>query len=96
MPGKPTSPTFRIVPAALTFVLLFTVAIPWWWQFVPQLGERVILGAPVWFLSAVVGSFITSIVTARSLQRAWDWLEQSEEWDEESGHDEASSGDTSS
>ena len=92
MQGKPTPSSFRIVPAALTIVLLFLVAIPWWWQFVPQLGERVVFGAPVWFLSAVAGSVFTSIVTARFLQLAWDSLEQSlEEVEDETVRDGDSS-----
>ncbi len=73
-PRKPF-PALRI---AAVFILLFTIAIPWWWRWLPNLGNQTLLGAPIWFVTAVVGSFLISAVTVKCLAIAWDALEDEE------------------
>jgi len=71
----PSKRKFRIGYSIASFVLLFIFAIPWWWQFFPELGSRVFLGAPMWFVTSAFGSLLVSIVTARSLAVAWDQMD---------------------
>ena len=70
---KPSSSTssLSILPSATVLVGLFIFAIPWWWGFFPALGGKVILGAPLWFITSVAGSILVSISTARFLSLAW-------------------------
>lgn len=65
--------------AAALFIGLFLFAIPWWWQFLPDLGDRVVVGAPLWFITSVAGSLAVSIVTAYFLSRAWQAIEDDPE-----------------
>jgi hypothetical protein len=86
-PTSPNSKQLRIGRAAALFVFLFVVAIPWWWRFLPEIGSRVVMGAPLWFVTSIVGSLIVSAVSARYLAIAWDSL------DAESDADAKESGD---
>lgn len=73
MPSKTKPPRgkFPVGFSIATFALLFTFAIPWWWQYFPQQGSRVVFGAPLWFVTAAFGSLLISIVTVRALSVAW-------------------------
>ena len=66
-------PTVRI---AVMFALLFLLAIPWWWRWVPTIGNRTLWGAPIWFVTAVGGSLLVSIVTVKCLAIAWNALDE--------------------
>lgn len=55
--------------------LLFLIAIPWWWQLLPNIGNRVVWGAPIWFITSVVGSLVISMACSRYLAVAWESLE---------------------
>ena len=68
---SPNGQSFRRGRTAALFVLLFVIAIPWWWQFAPTIGERVTLGAPLWFITSIAGSIVVSAVSARYLALAW-------------------------
>lgn len=71
--------------AVILLVCLFVFAIPWWWQWLPAWGERVIWGAPFWFVTSVVGSLVISVVTARYLSAAWDGTDLDDDSAEASG-----------
>ncbi len=61
------------VPWALVtlFVALFTVAIPWYWSWLP-IDERALwLGMPAWFVVAIAASFLISAVASWRLSRRW-------------------------
>lgn len=75
---SPSTPAFQIGPAILTLALLFLFSIPWWWQYFPDLGSRVVLGAPLWFVTSIAGSIAISVITARFLSAAWSLLDASE------------------
>lgn len=67
-----TPAKFRPLRAIGVFAVLFVVAVPWWWNWFPELGRSLVFGAPLWAVTAVLGSFAISCVAAWSLQRAWD------------------------
>ena len=81
------NPRFPITRAIVTFVLLFVFAIPWWWRFLPEMGERTVLGAPLWFVTAAVGSLLISVVSARFLSVAWDCVSEDRSEPEGSSHE---------
>ena len=75
---SPSTPAFPIGPSILTLALLFLFAIPWWWQYFPEVGSRVVLGAPLWFVTSITGSITISVITARYLSTAWKLLDAAE------------------
>jgi len=71
--------SFKSTRYVVCFVLLFAVAIPWWWQFAPETGNQLVLGAPLWFVTSIVGSLVISIVTAVLLVVAWNSVDSEED-----------------
>jgi hypothetical protein len=59
----------------MVFILLFAVAIPWWWSWIPEIANATLLGAPIWFVSAIGGSLVISFVSMRYLSVAWASLD---------------------
>ena len=55
----------------LVYVLLFLVAVPWYWQFIPWASDRLALGIPCWVFVSVLGSACVSVHTALVLRRPW-------------------------
>jgi hypothetical protein len=55
----------------VVYAVLFGLAIPWYWRFLPIDSERLWIGMPVWATSAVVGSLAISLFTAWLLSRRW-------------------------
>ena len=70
-------PKRRFQPRRTAIVLLamFVVAVPWWWSWFPEQANVPILGAPLWFVTAIGGSLAISLMTARYLGVAWDALD---------------------
>lgn len=58
-----------------TYAVLFAIAIPWYWQFLPKTALTVVLGFPLWVLVAVCGSAVISAYTAWLLLRR-EWTEK--------------------
>lgn len=75
--------TFKVATPIFVFSTLIAFAIPWWWRFMPTLGERMLWGAPVWFVTSVVGSALLSLATATYLSLAWQKLDVDDEQDGE-------------
>jgi hypothetical protein len=66
----------RVGAQLLLFVMLFAVAIPWYWEvagFEP--GGRT-AGLPNWFVVAVLASAAISLAAAWQLRRPWPGEEQ--------------------
>lgn len=55
----------------VVYLLLFAVAVPWYWQFLPIADDRFLLGMPVWACGAVAGSLLISLFSCWTLLRRW-------------------------
>lgn len=55
----------------IVFAVLFGLAVPWYWSYLPDEASRLWLGMPVWATSAVVGSLAISMFAAWLLSRRW-------------------------
>ena len=53
---------------ALTYVLLFVVAVPWYWG---EGGSKPVLGMPLWAVVSIGVSFLISCLTAWAAFRTW-------------------------
>ena len=53
------------------FVLLFAIAIPWYWRFFPNIATRIVGGVPCWVLVSLLGSLAISTFTAWTLYTRW-------------------------
>ena len=60
----------RNVITLVTYTLLFLVAIPWYWQYVPS-AERLVLGFPLWVAVSLIGAFGIAVQTALVLRQPW-------------------------
>lgn len=54
----------------LTYTLLLTLAIPWYWRFVPG-AMTVVCGLPLWVFSSLVFSSVISAFTGWLLRERW-------------------------
>ncbi len=54
----------------LTYVVLFALAIPWYWVWLPD-AIRLVLGMPLWACGALGGSALISCYTAWLLSFPW-------------------------
>ncbi len=55
----------------LVYLLLFGLAVPWYWQFLPIAVDTLILGMPVWAFGAIASSLLLSLFSAWVLARQW-------------------------
>lgn len=53
------------------YAVLFGLAIPWYWGFIPLGRGQLWLGMPSWAAAAIVGSLLISLYTAWLLRRRW-------------------------
>ena len=53
---------------AVTYVLLFVVAVPWYWG---EGGSKPVLGMPLWAVVSIGVSFLISCLTAWAALRTW-------------------------
>ena len=56
---------------ALVYIMLFLVAIPWYWQWMPRVASLVVGGFPVWVLVSILGSAGVSFWTVATLAKPW-------------------------
>ena len=63
----------------VTFVILSLIAVPWYWQFFPQLAMTRWLGMPSWVVGSVAASLCVSLFTAWLLRRPWPAEVESQE-----------------
>ena len=76
---KPKSIANRLpLTLAVAYVLLFLVAVPWYWG---EGGSKPVLGMPLWAVVSIGVSFFISCLTAWAAFRTWP----SEGGDEEGG-----------
>jgi len=55
----------------LGYLILFGIAVPWYWQFLPIADDALLLGMPVWAFGAVVASLFISLYSSWILYRRW-------------------------
>ena len=55
----------------LAYLVLFGLAVPWYWQFLPIPTDSLLLGMPIWAFGATVGSLAISLFSAWILLRRW-------------------------
>ena len=53
------------------FIVLFAVAIPWYWRAAGFSPDARTWGMPTWFVVSVAGSFAISLVAAWQLRSPW-------------------------
>ena len=63
----------------LAYLALFSVAVPWYWQFLPIPQDALVLGMPAWAFGATIGSLAISLFSARVLLRPWPCEEADDE-----------------
>ena len=63
----------------LAYLVLFSVAIPWYWQFLPIADDALVLGMPVWAFGATISSLSISLYSAWLLLRRWPCEESEDE-----------------
>ncbi|NIO39283.1 MAG: hypothetical protein GTO41_03205 [Burkholderiales bacterium] len=62
----------RNVAIAVTYVCLFAVAVPWYWELWGADPVRpLVLGTPRWFALSILVSLVISIFTALVITRWW-------------------------
>jgi len=73
----PKPKTARLTLAiAVAYVLLFVVAVPWYWG---EGGSKPVLGMPLWAVVSVGISFLISCLTAWAAFRTWPSDNEDEE-----------------
>ena len=55
----------------LIYVLLFSISVPWYWQWMPEFGLLRFAGLPLWVLTSLLGSALISIQTVLVLTQSW-------------------------
>jgi len=55
----------------LAYLVLFGLAVPWYWQFLPLPKDGLLFGMPVWAFGATVGSLAISLFSSWILLRRW-------------------------
>ena len=55
----------------LAYLVLFGIAVPWYWQFLPIAHDALLMGMPVWAFGATLGSLLISLFSAWILLRRW-------------------------
>lgn len=63
----------------LVYLALSSVAVPWYWQFLPIPDDAMVLGMPNWAFGATVGSLSVSLFSAWILMRRWPCEEADDE-----------------
>ena len=68
MTSPSPKPTRLPLALALGYVVLFVVAVPWYWG---EGGSKPVLGMPLWAVVSVGVSFMISCLTAWAAFRTW-------------------------
>ena len=55
----------------LAYLILFAMAVPWYWRYLPLEETAVWLGMPAWVVAAIFVSVMASLLTAWVLRRRW-------------------------
>ena len=55
----------------LVYLVLFAVAVPWYWRFMPTTAMTICLGMPLWVIFSIAASFLISLVTAGLICCRW-------------------------
>jgi polyferredoxin len=63
----------------LAYLVLFSIAVPWYWNFLPIADDVLVLGMPAWAFGATIGSLSISLFSAWILSRRWPCEEVEEQ-----------------
>jgi hypothetical protein len=55
----------------VVYAVLFGLAVPWYWRFIPLGHGRLWFGMPSWATASIVASLFISLYTAWLLRRRW-------------------------
>ncbi|MBL68256.1 MAG: hypothetical protein CMO74_07375 [Verrucomicrobiales bacterium] len=58
-------------PIVVTYLILFAIAIPWYWQWFGAAATQPVLGLPRWVLVSILGSVGISLLTAWLILKHW-------------------------
>lgn len=64
---QPGANGLSVARRVASFVVLFAIAIPWYWQWLGSVAYRQVFGTPLWFVVAVAASL------AISMNAAWQF-----------------------
>ena len=56
--------SLSVASRVASFVVLFAIAIPWYWRWLGGVGHRQVFGMPIWFAVAVAASAAISVNAA--------------------------------
>ena len=80
----------------LAYLALFSVAVPWYWQFLPIANDALVLGMPVWAFGATFGSLSISLFSAWILLSRWPCEEADDQQPDDQQSDDQQSDDQQS
>jgi hypothetical protein len=72
----------------LLFIVLFLIAVPWYWRVLGWSSTSIVVGVPVWFAVAVMGSITVSALAAWFLRTPWPAENASSDLQRASGAEE--------
>ena len=58
-------------PIVVTYLILFAIAIPWYWQWFGSAAIQPVFGLPRWVLVSILGSVGISVLTAWLIYKHW-------------------------
>lgn len=73
VPTRHPKPVYLRWSIWFTYVVLFTIAIPWYWS---RDSVHIVFGVPLWAAVSIGGSALISVFTAWLLIRFWPMEEE--------------------
>ncbi|HCU86759.1 MAG TPA: hypothetical protein DGP39_04465 [Verrucomicrobiales bacterium] len=58
-------------PIVVTYLLLFAIAIPWYWSAFGEAATQPLLGLPRWVMVSILGSAGISVLTSWIILKHW-------------------------
>ena len=66
----------RPIPTLTVYLLLFGIAIPWYWQFLPIPNNGLLFGMPIWAFGSTLASLLISLFSGWILLGRWECEDQ--------------------
>ena len=66
----------RNLTILLTYTALFSVAVPWYWQWLGSLSEKIVVGVPLWVAVSILSALGIALHTAWVLREPWPGEEE--------------------
>lgn len=66
----------RNLTILLTYTALFSVAVPWYWQWFGSVSQKLVGGVPLWVAVSILSALGIALHTARVLREPWPGEEE--------------------